>query len=115
MTHSLYRGTGGHNYIQEEDRSFIEKQQEEARKVLMVRRGITSTDDELRMNPYLATETVDALTTTIIKNTVDEVIELMKMEGLEHKLTPFQETVNTYIKNRGEEIKQILSDITTKE
>lgn len=35
---------------------------------------------------------------------VEETIEKMKMEGIEHKLTPFQSTVNTYIKNRGEEL-----------
>lgn len=28
----------------------------------------------------------------------------LKMEGLSHKLTPFQETVNTYLKNKAEEI-----------
>ena len=39
------------------------------------------------------------------KKLIGEIVDRMKMEGLEHKLTPFQQTVNTYIKNRGEEIK----------
>jgi nicotinamide riboside kinase len=32
------------------------------------------------------------------------VADNMKMEGEKHKLTPFQETVNTYLENRAEEL-----------
>lgn len=38
-----------------------------------------------------------------------DIVEMIKIEGMEHKLTPFQSTVNTYIKNRGEEIKKLLA------
>lgn len=39
---------------------------------------------------------------------VEEMVEKFQMEGEYGKLTPFQQTVNTYIKNRGEEIKKDL-------
>ena len=43
-----------------------------------------------------------------------EIVEKFKndlpMEGEKHKLTPFQETVNTYIKNRIEEIEEHLNN-----
>lgn len=39
---------------------------------------------------------------------IDELTEKFQMEGDFGKLTPFQQTVNTYIKNRGEEIKKDL-------
>lgn len=42
--------------------------------------------------------------TTYRAQVLEEVVEKMQMEGLEHKFTPFQQTVNTYIRNRGEEI-----------
>ncbi len=34
----------------------------------------------------------------------EEIIKKMKIEGEMGKLTPFQQTVNTYIENRGQEI-----------
>ena len=73
MTHSLYRGTGGHNYIQDEDNedSFVKFEQGKARKALMIYRGITSTDDELRVNPFTTAEEIDTLTAQIIRNTCE--------------------------------------------
>jgi len=37
---------------------------------------------------------------------VDYIVDKMQIEVSEYKLTPFEQTVNTYIKNRGEEIKK---------
>jgi len=47
---------------------------------------------------------VRLLLTQIDQQAREQVIEEMKMDGEAGKLTPFQETVNTYIENRGEEI-----------
>jgi len=52
--------------------------------------------------------------TKAIQQERKEIVEKFKndlpMEGEKHKLTPFQETVNTYIKNRIEEIEEHLNN-----
>lgn len=42
---------------------------------------------------------------------VEELVNKFQMEGEYGKLTPFQETVNTYIKNRGEEVLTTLNNL----
>ena len=70
---SLYRGTGGHNYIQETMTDFIKQQQEEAREKLMYARKLTATDSALYVNPYTTADDLDTLTAQIIKNTCEEI------------------------------------------
>ena len=64
MTDSLYKGTGGHNYIQDEDMetSFIKQQQEEA-----FRQFYFMTECKA-CPPY---EFIDDMTAQIIKNTCE--------------------------------------------
>lgn len=42
---------------------------------------------------------------------IEDLVSEFQMEGDYGKLTPFQQTVNTYIKNRGEEIINLIKEI----
>ena len=44
---------------------------------------------------------------------IKKAVDNMKIEGEMGKLTPFQQTVNTYIENRGKEIITLQSKLTT--
>jgi len=75
-------------------------------------------DDDVGPNDIKAFITANFIPRTTLKegleNVVKEVIEKMKMEGEMAKLTPFQQTVNTYIENRGKEILADLEGIKRK-
>lgn len=93
MTDSLYKGTGGHNYIQDED-SFVNKMQEEVRK-----KEITITMDDESAHSIMNTphfihprlvmkgesiDNIDTITTQIIKNTCDEILKHVKKQYRDH-------------------------------
>ena len=60
MTDSLYKGTGGHNYIQDEDNedSFVKKMQEEAY-------------EKAKAKVAIDKDFIDTLTAQIIRNTCE--------------------------------------------
>lgn len=66
MTDSLYKGTGGHNYIQDED-SFVKKMQEETNN-FVTRLG----------GDYIARKDFDTLTAQIIRNTCELIEQKLK-------------------------------------
>jgi len=65
--------------------------------------GITLGDDIL---PYVEKTIAQA-----IAEERERVVEAMMMKGIEAKMTPFQTTVNQYLRNRAEEIGIVLSSL----
>ena len=108
---SLYRGTGGHNYIQETMTDFIKQQQEEAREKLMYARKLTATDSALYVNPYTTADDLDTLTAQIIKNTFTEALRIIDEHDPNKSMA--RKTSSAYWGNTlRKEIEQIINTIT---
>lgn len=106
MTDSLYRGTGGHNYIQDEDMetSFIKQQQEEARIDWGLKIGPKSNQrDQNRI--------LDTLTAQIIKNTFTEALRIIDEHDPNKSMA--RKTSSAYWGNTlRKEIEDIINNIT---
>jgi len=103
MTDSLYRGTGGHNYIQEEDMetSFIKQQQEEARKE-------TKEHCQKAYEGILSQEVIDATVSYWNKRTDTLTAQIIKNMGEEIK-KQLHETARTKC---YESVEDIINNIT---
>jgi uncharacterized protein YktB (UPF0637 family) len=64
---------------------------------------------------YSTPEKIKAFLLASLKGQLEVVVESMLMEGIEAKMTPFQTTVNQYIRNRGKELQKSFTTPTQDE
>ena len=103
MTDSLYRGTGGHNYIQEEDMetSFIKQQYEKHKTEYPMLNEFITLDEE----DYYS------LTAQIIKNTFTEALRIIDEHDPNKSMA--RKTSSAYWGNTlRKEIEDIINNIT---
>jgi len=86
----------------------IDKILEEFEKSFWLHRVPNHTKQMKDIKSFIATSIAQA-----IAEERERVVEAMMMKGIEAKMTPFQTTVNQYLRNRAEEIGIVLSSLDT--